>query len=81
MLFKLSRHLDNCTSLVRRQEIDMWMQQDNQNVKPSMDSLMFAMEIHTIQNYLGIKFIERTLIAHSLACREHNINRTCLAPL
>ncbi len=25
--------------------------------------MMFAMEIHTLQTYLGIKFIERTLIA------------------
>ncbi len=32
-----------------------------------MDSLTFAMEIHTLQTHLGIKLIERTPIAHSLA--------------
>ncbi len=38
-----------------------------QNVKPIVDSLMFAMEIPTLQTYLGIKLIERTIIACSLA--------------
>ncbi len=32
-----------------------------------MDSLTFVMEIYTLQTYLGIKLIEMSLIAHSLA--------------
>ncbi len=37
-----------------------WGNMDDHNVKPGVDSLMFAMEIHTLQTYLGIKLIERT---------------------
>ncbi len=40
---------------------------DDQNVQPDVDSLMFAMEIHTLQTYLGTNLIKRTLMAHSLA--------------
>ncbi len=36
-------------------------------VKPVVDSLMFVMEIHILQTYLGIMLIERILIACSLA--------------
>ncbi len=40
---------------------------DDQNVKSGMDSLMFAIESHTLQTYLGIQLMEMTLIACSLA--------------
>ncbi len=40
---------------------------DDTNIKPGVDSLMFAIESHTLQTFGGIKLIERTLIAHSLA--------------
>ncbi len=45
----------------------MFIQLDNQNVKPGVDSLMFVMEIHTLQTYLGTELIERIFIACSLA--------------
>ncbi len=40
---------------------------DDQNIKPGVDSLTVAMEIHTLETYQGIKLIERTLIVHNLA--------------
>ncbi len=43
---------------------------DDQNVEPGVDSLMFVMENHTLLTYLRIKLIERTLVAHSLACKN-----------
>ncbi len=67
MLFELSRHLDDCTSLTSRQELDLLMQPDDQNIKPGVDSLTFVMAIHTLQTYLGVKLIKKTLKAHSLA--------------
>ncbi len=46
---------------------DMLMPQDDQNVKPSVDSLMFVMEMYVLQTYLGINLIARTPIAQNLA--------------
>ncbi len=52
MLFELSHHLGEFTNLASRQEIDILML-TKQNVKPSVDSLAFAMKIHTLQTYFG----------------------------
>ncbi len=40
---------------------------NKQNITPSVDSLVFEKEIHTLQTYLRIKLIKRTLIGNSLA--------------
>ncbi len=42
------------------------MQLNDQDVKLSVDSLTFAMEIHIFQTYLGIKLIR----AHSLSAKN-----------
>ncbi len=43
---------------------------NNQNIKPSADSLMFAKEIHTLPTYLGIKLIKMTHMAHNFTCKN-----------
>ncbi len=43
---------------------------DDQNVKTGVDSLIFVLEIHTLQTYLGMELIKRTLISHSLAAKN-----------
>ncbi len=39
-------------SLACRQEIDIFMQLDDENLKPSVYYLMFVMEIHTLHTIL-----------------------------
>lgn len=57
-------------SLACRQEIDIFMQLDDENLKPSVYYLMFVTEIHTLHTYFGIKLIERILIAHNIAAKN-----------
>ncbi len=41
MLYELSRHLVDCTSVTLKEELDLLMQSDGLNVKSSMDFYLF----------------------------------------
>ncbi len=48
---------------------------DDHNIKPGVGSLMFAIQIHTLQTYLGKKVDKKpTLIQHKLVRTYYQLN-------
>ncbi len=64
MLFELCCNLDDCASPTHRQELDILMQNGWKKYQIHCGFLNICDGNHTWQIYLGVKLIEKTLIAH-----------------